>query len=127
MDTSTEPRVFDRMSALGDLTRSRILVLLEQGEFTVTELMRVVQLPQSTVSRHLKVLADDGWVTSRTSGTSRYYRMPATVEPEARELWGSSGARIAVVGHPIGDTPRETLYGWADEALEGVVASYCGR
>ena len=87
MNTMIELRVFDRMTALGDLTRSRILVLLEQNELTVSELMSVIQLPQSTVSRHLKVLADDGWVTSRTSGTSRYYRMSTSLEPDARELW----------------------------------------
>ena len=89
MDTlTTVPRVFDRMSALGDLARGRLLILLEQGEFTVSELVRVSQLPQSTVSRHLKILADDGWVTSRASGTSRYYRMAETLDPAARELWG---------------------------------------
>lgn len=84
---TTEPRVFDRMSALGDLARGRLLILLEQGEFTVSELVQVSQLPQSTVSRHLKILAHDGWVTSRASGTSRYYRMAATLDPAARELW----------------------------------------
>lgn len=82
-----EPQVFDRMSALGDLARSRILVLLEHGEFTVSELVRVVQLPQSTVSRHLKVLADGGWVTSRSRGTSRHYSMSTVLDAEARELW----------------------------------------
>ena len=82
-----EPRVFDRMSALGDLARSRILMLLEQGDFTVSELVQVFQLPQSTVSRHLKVLAEDGWVTSRSSGTSRHYRMVADLDAPARELW----------------------------------------
>ena len=106
MDTTTEPRVFDRMSALGDLTRSRILVLLEKGEFTVTELMRVVQLPQSTVSRHLKVLADDGWVTSRTSGTSRYYRTPAALEPEAREFWALVRVDVVSAAVSAGDTER---------------------
>ena len=33
-------------------------------------------MPQSSVSRHLKTLADDGWVTSRRDGTSRFYSMP---------------------------------------------------
>ena len=81
------PRVFDRMSALSDLVRSRFLLLLEQGEFTVSELVSVFQLPQSTVSRHLKILADDGWVLSRASGTSHYYRMAPNLDDAARELW----------------------------------------
>ena len=98
MDTITEPRVFDRMSALGDLARGRLLLLLEQGEFTVSELVRVSQLPQSTVSRHLKILADDGWVTSRASGTSRFYRMAASLDPAARELWGLVRPDVAAAG-----------------------------
>jgi SAM-dependent methyltransferase len=75
------------MAALGDTARSRLLVLLEEGELTVSELVEILQLPQSTVSRHLKVLADDGWVTSRTSGTSRFYRLSRDLDAEARELW----------------------------------------
>jgi ArsR family transcriptional regulator len=35
----------------------------------------VLQLPQSTVSRHLKALADGAWVTSRAEGTSNVYTM----------------------------------------------------
>lgn len=65
--------VVDHLAALADLTRGRMLLLLEGHELTVSELRTVLQLPQSTVSRHLKVLADDGWVVSRREGTSRYY------------------------------------------------------
>ena len=86
------------MSALGDLARGRLLLLLEQGEFTVSELVQVSQLPQSTVSRHLKILADDGWVTSRASGTSRFYRMAASLEPAARELWALVRPDVAAAG-----------------------------
>ena len=99
MDISiTEPRVFDRMSALGDLARGRLLLLLEQGEFPVSELVQVSQLPQSTVSRHLKILADDGWVTSRASGTSRFYRMAAFLDPAALELWSLVRPDVAAAG-----------------------------
>ena len=50
------------MEALADPTRLRLLRLLERHELGVAELCHVLQLPQSTVSRHLKVLADQGWV-----------------------------------------------------------------
>ncbi len=56
------PAILDHLSALADTTRSRILLLLERRELTVTELCAVMQLPQSTVSRHLKALADADWV-----------------------------------------------------------------
>ncbi|MBM4191446.1 MAG: winged helix-turn-helix transcriptional regulator, partial [Gemmatimonadetes bacterium] len=46
----------DRLSALADPIRTRILLVLERHELTVSELRTVLQLPQSTVSRHLKVL-----------------------------------------------------------------------
>jgi len=65
--------VVDQLAALADLTRGRMMLLLEGHELTVSELCMVLQLPQSTVSRHLKVLADGGWVVSRRDGTSRYY------------------------------------------------------
>ncbi len=69
--------LLDSFSALSDQTRCRVLLLLERHELTVSELCAVLQLPQSTVSRHLKTLADADWVTSRRDGTSRYYSLAA--------------------------------------------------
>jgi ArsR family transcriptional regulator len=80
--------ILDHMSALADPTRCRILLLLEQRELTVSELCAILQAPQSNVSRHLKTLADDGWVTSRRDGTSRFYGMPLDdLDSGARRLW----------------------------------------
>src|SRR5688572_25115514 len=73
--------VFDAMAALGDSTRARLLALVEAHELTVGELCTVVQLPQSTVSRHLKVLADHDLVASRADGTSRRYRATLGGDP----------------------------------------------
>jgi ArsR family transcriptional regulator len=40
------------------------------------------------VSRHLKVLADEGWIVARGEGTSRFYKMvPSMLDAEARQLW----------------------------------------
>ena len=80
--------ILDHMTALSDPTRCRMLLLLEKHELTVSELCSVLQLPQSTVSRHLKTLADDGWVTSRRDGTSRFYTMPVgDLDAGAARLW----------------------------------------
>ncbi|MXX69214.1 MAG: metalloregulator ArsR/SmtB family transcription factor [Gemmatimonadales bacterium] len=79
--------LLSRFESLGDENRLRILTLLDRNEFTVSELVSVLQLPQSTVSRHLKVLADDGWVRRRHEGKTRFYRMESDLEPEAGELW----------------------------------------
>src|SRR5687767_1104672 len=66
--------VLGRLTALSDPTRCRILRLLEQHELTVGELCAALQLPQSTVSRHLRTLSDEGWVAARGEGTSRFYK-----------------------------------------------------
>ena len=80
--------ILDHLSALADPTRSRLLLLLDGQELTVGELCAVLQLPQSTVSRHLKILADEGWVVARGDGSSRYYSMvPARLDAAARRLW----------------------------------------
>lgn len=80
--------IVTRLQALADTTRNRLLLVLERHELTVSELCEALQLPQSTVSRHLKVLADDGWVRSRADGASRLYQMPVSdLEPAARKLW----------------------------------------
>ena len=65
-----------------------MLAVLEGRELTVSELCDIVQLPQSTVSRHLKTLADGDWVTSRRDGTRRLYTLPIDdIEPAAKRLW----------------------------------------
>jgi ArsR family transcriptional regulator len=79
--------ILDHLAALADTTRSRILLLLDRRELTVSELCGVMQLPQSTVSRHLKALADSGWITSRAESTSNLYTMAAHLEAPARRLW----------------------------------------
>jgi ubiquinone/menaquinone biosynthesis C-methylase UbiE/DNA-binding transcriptional ArsR family regulator len=83
-----EAAIFGDLTALGDSTRSRMLLLLERHELTVGELCSVLQLPQSTVSRHLKTLADASWVSSRRDGTSRYYTLALDErDDQSRRLW----------------------------------------
>src|SRR5215212_2503058 len=82
------PAILDHLASLADTTRSRILLLLDRHELTVGELCGIMQLPQSTVSRHLKALSDSGWIGSRAEGTSRLYTMVRDgLEAPARRLW----------------------------------------
>src|SRR5262245_24866389 len=76
-----------KMAGFADPTRLRLLRLLEKGELGVAELVLALQLPQSTVSRHLKVLADEGLLKSRAEGVNRLYRMPPIEDGAARRLW----------------------------------------
>jgi len=82
------PAILDHLASLAETTRSRILLLLDRHELTVSELCGILQLPQSTVSRHLKALADSGWVAARAEGTSNLYTMTRDdLDPSARRLW----------------------------------------
>jgi ArsR family transcriptional regulator len=84
----TRTRLLDQLAAAADPLRGRLLLVLDGQELTVGELCDVVQLPQSTVSRHLKTLLDGGWVTSRPEGTKRLYGLAADdLDAAARRVW----------------------------------------
>jgi ArsR family transcriptional regulator len=99
MNTTTPPPVLGHLGTLGDVTRCRLLAVLEQREFSVSELCQALQLPQPTVSRHLRVLAEDGWVTARAEGTRRPYRRVDELPPDQATLWH-------VVRGQLADDPR---------------------
>lgn len=61
--------------ALADETRLRIMALLTNGELCVCDLMAVLALPQSTISRHLSYLKNAGWVEDRRQGVWMHYRL----------------------------------------------------
>ena len=75
------------MEGLADPTRLRLLHALERKELSVLELCEVLALPQSTVSRHLKVLSAQGWLASRRQGTQSLYGFADGIAPGARRLW----------------------------------------
>jgi ubiquinone/menaquinone biosynthesis C-methylase UbiE len=79
--------IHGRLGSLADPTRTRLLLLLDRHELSVGELCSAVQLPQSTVSRHLKVLVDEGWLATRSEGPSRYYRLAQRLDGSGRRLW----------------------------------------
>ena len=94
------------LDSLSDPTRLRLLRLLEREELGVTELIDVLQLPQSTVSRHLKTLSDQGWVTGRSRGPSNFYALRNGELPAAaRRLW-----------HLV----KEQTEGWATVRQDGL-------
>ena len=98
-DEWPRPAILDHLASLADTTRSRILLLLDRHELTVSELCGIMQLPQSTVSRHLKALADSGWIAARAEGTSNLYTMTRDeLDPSARRLW-------LLVREQVGSTP----------------------
>jgi len=105
-------QVHDRLATLADPTRGRLLLALDQHELTVGELCSVLGLPQSTVSRHLKVLADEDWLATRQEGTSRFYSRNRDLDPGADRLW-------SVVAD---DLRKSTRHGRDVERLNDVIA-----
>lgn len=61
--------------AMGDPKRMLLLYQLAEGEQTVTQLIEILALPQSTVSRHLAMLRENRLVNTRRQGTSIYYSL----------------------------------------------------
>jgi len=60
--------------SLSDETRLRILyLLLTHGELCICELMAALEIPQSTVSRHVAYLKNSGWLDDRRGGVWMYY------------------------------------------------------
>src|SRR5262245_48872731 len=91
--------ILDHLASLADTTRSRLLLLLDRHELTVSEICAVMQLPQSTVSRHLKALSETQWITARPEGTSNFYTISRNdLDSASRRLW-------QIVREQIGTTP----------------------
>jgi SAM-dependent methyltransferase len=84
---ATADDIHATIASLADPTRTRLLLLLSRHELSVNELCAAVQLPQSTVSRHLKLLSDEDWLITRSEGPSRYYRLAPRLESTAKRLW----------------------------------------
>lgn len=102
-ETAGNGTIHTRLGTLADATRTRLLFLLARHELSVGELSTATQLPQSTTSRHLRVLSDEGWVVTRAEGPSRFYRLAPRMDATSRRLW-------TVV--------RESLSGAADTAQD---------
>ena len=83
--------------ALGDETRLRLTRLLLRHELNVGELVYVLEMGQSRISRHLRILVDSGLLAARRDGLWVFYR--------ARQ----EGMLDALAGHIRGCGPQEDL------------------
>ncbi len=68
-------KIADRLKAMADPMRMRILHVLQNGERCVTEVLAEVGGSQANVSKHLSVLRRVGLVESRREGVNVYYRI----------------------------------------------------
>ncbi len=68
-------RIADRLKAMADPTRLRILHILQRGEMCVSTILGEVGGSQANVSKHLSVLRRAGIVDCRREGVSAFYRI----------------------------------------------------
>jgi ArsR family transcriptional regulator len=66
--------MLNTLKALADPCRLRLTAVLLSGEFTVQELTGIMNMGQSRVSRHLKILTEAGVLTVKRQGTWSYFR-----------------------------------------------------
>ncbi|MBZ5521219.1 MAG: metalloregulator ArsR/SmtB family transcription factor [Acidobacteriia bacterium] len=71
---------------LADLSRLRIINLLQAGELCGCDIQYVLEAPQSNVSRHLTYLKRCGLVQDRREGYRVYYRLFEQDSPEYKAL-----------------------------------------
>lgn len=88
--------------ALAHQTRLQILCLLFDGEVCVCKIMAILDLPQSTASRHLAILKNAGLVEDRRDGTWSHYSL-------ARE------------SSPLGDSLLDVLQEYLPATVEGAI------
>jgi len=101
MTTSAAELLQKVFKTLADPTRIRILRLLEQQELLVGELMMILGMAQSRVSRHLAILREAGLLTDRRKGTYVAYRSSLPESGPWREAWNL--ARDGLSGDPTAD------------------------
>jgi ArsR family transcriptional regulator len=73
--------------ALADRTRLRIVNLLARGALCVCDIQRILEQPQSSVSRHLALLKSAGLIRDRRDGLRVFY---------ALTVWDSRLARAVL-------------------------------
>jgi ubiquinone/menaquinone biosynthesis C-methylase UbiE/DNA-binding transcriptional ArsR family regulator len=119
------------LRALGDPTRLRIAAVLQEGAFNVNELVSILGMGQSRVSRHLKILLDAGLVAARREGTWTYYGLaPAWRAERGREaavdalpqLAGSAESPAESSNTPRAETQRPILVALAAELASRIEA-----
>ena len=81
----TEKNMVAIFKALGDENRIRILKLLHSGEKCACKLLEELNISQSTLSHHMKILCDAGIVTGRKEGKWMHYSISAEGSQIARD------------------------------------------
>lgn len=98
--------------AAGDELRLSVLQLLGQGAFGVLELCDIFDIKQSSMSHHLKVLAQAGLVSTQREGNSIFYRRPLLTADNNASRWLKT----------LFTTLDQTSVGYSEQAVAAVMA-----
>jgi DNA-binding transcriptional ArsR family regulator len=103
LDRAVAQRYASWFRALADPSRVQIVEYLarQAGPLSVGEIVVAMGLAQSTVSQHLKILADVRFVLAEPVGNARYYR----INDNCVKCFPS--AADVVMGNPAPATPGE--------------------
>jgi ArsR family transcriptional regulator len=104
MSTEALQKIF---KTLADSTRVRILALVEREELAVQELMDVLAMAQSRVSRHLGILREAGLLRDRREGTYVFYRFVAPRDRAWKDAWEL--ARRELASDPVAERDAAAL------------------
>jgi DNA-binding transcriptional ArsR family regulator len=91
----------DPFDALADGNRREILRLLGEGDSAVHELADALPISRPAVSRHLKLLAQAGFVSEKREGTRRIYSLRdegvEAVQAYLERVWGDAASRFRMM------------------------------
>jgi DNA-binding transcriptional ArsR family regulator len=82
-ESEAVPRYLTLTRALGDETRVRALLALAGGELCLCQIVELLGLAPSTVSKHMKLLHEAGLVSRRKDGRWSYFRLAGAEAPPA--------------------------------------------
>lgn len=89
--------------ALGDEGRVRVLALLKEGELCLCQIIDILDLAPSTVSKHMSILREAGLIDQRKEGRWHFYRLAGTrpATPAARGSGRRNGRPRARAPSPM--------------------------
>lgn len=110
--------------ALGDEARLRALLALKDEELCLCQLIELLRLSPSTVSRHLSVLAGAGLVEQRREGKWRFFRLPAPLRASGSIHKALDWAIWSLRGEAIVIEDQSRLQSLCTRDLEELAACY---
>jgi ArsR family transcriptional regulator len=122
METAGGTMTVERMfAALADRTRLRILCLLVAGELCVCDLVRVLEMSQPKVSRHLAYLRRTGLVRGRKEGLWMYYKLAPARSAFHKKMMECLGCCFGDVKEVAGDARRRAACCGGGSCCDGEV------